>query len=313
MIDMRVGPDAKLRQAVERGNWDTAVRELRRMLADAGPAASPELRQGLATCLANRAAKRAERGLASLKPDDATRKRLAADQALHFFYPDRHPAPAEVLSAPPRPPWWRRIRMERPHLSWRGLLYWIIYFTPVWLGLLAWGADTVRNGALRALLITVMFVYLLTALAFVLRAWLAGRAEKRSRGFVAASRESSADRCDVEGCREPAQYQIRLDKIISESLGIANPFAADMGTAAGRFGLKHLCSAHAAAFEDAMNRPIVSPDAIKLLLKARTDLEEAAELAPGQRAIKDNLRQVRKILARLGVRKTASMVSGPHR
>lgn len=288
MSNVRPSQQDKIGQAVQRGDWDAAVQELR--ASGAGPGAREDLRKSLAVCLANRAALTADKAMAALTPDETTRKRAAAGQALNYLFPGSVPGAAGAQGRARRP--WRRRLVPHWSVSWSGMFTWLIFLSPIWVPIVL--AETgVISGKTAGLICTIAYFtwfFGLLLLSFI--GWVTGGRRESSAGST-SDQQASPGICEMKGCHERAQYEIPLGRIIGESGLVQLSPGQEPPVVTQR-----LCATHAHGLEQAMSAPVVNPEAVKELLAAEEDLMEAAVLDPAQGAIRQNLRQLSDLLAR---------------
>jgi hypothetical protein len=243
-------------------------------------------------CLANRAAQTADKAMAALTPDEATRKRAAAEQALNYLFPGSVPGAA---GAPGRARQPGRRRRLVPHwsMNWRGVFSWLIFLSPIWIPMVL-AATGVISDKTAGLIFTVAYLtWFSLGLLLSFIGWVTGGRHTSSSGST-PDQQASPGICELKGCHERAQYEIPLGRIIGESGLVKLSPGQEPPTVT-----QHLCATHAHGLEQAMSAPVVNPEAVKELHAAEADLVEGTLLDPTQGAIQQNLRQLSGLLAGL--------------
>lgn len=276
--ERRRGHGSRLREL------DAQVAELRDAVANASRGNRAQLRRALAACLNSRGTERAQHAVAALVPDEATRQRIASARAWDFF--------SGTTSSTVRGRGRGRLGLgRRPRIDWGEVagmaLKLALVTSPFWVPalLVYWGVISEETANVVYVLAIVLWVLLV--LIGWLTDWYSKSVKPMLRGQYVGAPTEPAMPCDVRGCSNPSSYQVRLDSPYEEFMATTEPT------------YKRVCSVHRTALEHVMNQPIVDDDALAELLDARSDLKEAARLAPRERTIRENLRRVDDALAQV--------------
>lgn len=274
-------PGSHGRRAPGRKQRDATIGQLRQALAQADRGARADLRARLAVALSNRGVERAEQAVPALAPDDATKRVVATDRALEYMRTGKPPGGHRRRRGGRRPWGWPRLE-----LSWGDVLAWLVVLSPFWVPSILWAAGWISEETAGAIAV---FGYL---------AWFGIQAVVALVGWVksldpmhpAAPTIDRSQPCDVMGCSEPGQYELRRDQLLGGS---------ELAALAWGGGTWRLCPKHAHGLEEVLSAPMVSPSALQALVEAKADLEEALRLAPRQQAVRQNLAEVKEVLAQL--------------
>lgn len=275
---------------------DAAIAQLRQALAEADRGARADLRARLAVALSNRGVARAEEAVPALAPDEATRRMVAMDRALEYLRTGKPPGGRRRRPGARRH--WARPRLE---LSWSEVLAWLVLLSPFWVPSVLWAVGWISEETAGAIAVLGYLFWFGVQAVSALVTWVKSLDPMRPAAPV-------IDRsvpCDVARCSEPGQYEMRRDQLVGGS---------ELAALAWGGGTWRLCAQHAHGLEEVLNAPMVSPRALQTLLEAKADLEEAVRLAPRQPTARENLAQVKKIVAQLRAQGIdTSVAAGGHR